>query len=246
MRGCLVRAVNRLLRPLGAKVVSSSADASSAPFDMRSAVRRIAGHGLPIRSVIDIGASDGSWSLDAMKIFPDASFLAVEPLQERRAALERLQRRHGNFSYELCAAGEADGARAALSVSDDLDGSTVGGRDGRPRSVPVMTVDTLAEQHGLQGPFLLKFDTHGYELPILAGARATLARTSVIVMEAYNFKVSDHALRFPEMCLHLEQRGFRCSDVAGLLLRGRDRCLWQMDLVFTRSDAGIFSCEEYR
>ena len=246
MKRRIVQAVNLLLAPFGARVVGADNDTSAAPFDMRSAIRRIAGHGLPVRSVIDIGASDGTWSLEAMESFPVASFLAVEPLHERQEALERLRRQHPNFDYELCVAGDTDGAQVTLDVSGDLDGSTVGGRGGSPRSVPAMTVDTLAAKHRLEGPFLLKFDTHGYELPILAGAQETLARTSVIVMEVYNFEITAHALRFPEMCTHLEGLGFRCYDIAGLLLRRYDRSFWQMDLLFTRGEAGIFSHREYR
>jgi FkbM family methyltransferase len=246
MRRRVARAVNFLLAPFGARVVGAAADTSAAPFDMRSAIRRIAGHGLPVRSVIDIGASDGTWSLDAMASFPTASFLAVEPLRERQEALERLRRRHRNFDYALCAAGETDGSQVTLDVAGDLDGSTVGGQGGSPRCVPVTTVDALVAKHRLDGPFLLKFDTHGYELPILAGARETLASTSVIVMEVYNFQITEHALRFPAMCAHLEGLGFRCCDIAGLLLRRYDRSFWQMDLLFARSDAGIFAYTEYR
>lgn len=246
MKQRIVRAANALLAPFGARLVGAYADTVGAPFDMPSAIRRIAGHHLPVRGVVDIGASDGAWSREAMKSFPDASFLAIEPLQERQSALEGLRRRHDNFSYALCVAADRDGAQVTLDVAADLDGSTVGGRGGSSRSVPARTVDSLVREHRLPGPFLLKFDTHGYEAPILAGAAATLANTSVIVMEVYNFTVSDHALRFPEMCQHLEQRGFRCYDAAGFLLRPRDRALWQMDLLFARSDAGIFSSRDYR
>lgn len=246
MRRRIVRGVNALLAPFGAKVVRASHITSSAPFDMRSALRRIAGHDLGIRSVIDIGASDGTWSLDAMKCFPKAAFLAIEPLEERRAALERLRRRQKNFDYALCVAGDTDGAEVSLAVAADLDGSTVGAAGDMQRRVPVRTVDALVAAKGLAGPFLIKFDTHGYELPILAGARETLGKTSIIVMEVYNFEITDHALRFPEMCSHLERLGFRCCDVAGLLLRPRDLALWQMDLVFARGDAAVFSYSHYR
>lgn len=245
MRRRIVRGVNALLAPFGAKVVRASDLASSAPFDMRSALRRIAGH-QGIRSVIDIGASDGTWSLDAMECFPKAAFLAVEPLEERQAALERLRRRRRNFDYALCVAGDADGAEVSLAVAADLDGSTVGAAGDTQRRVPVRTIDALAAAKGLEGPFLIKFDTHGYELPILAGAEETLGKTSIVVMEVYNFKITDHALRFPEMCSHLERLGFRCCDVAGLLLRPRDQALWQMDLVFARGDAEVFSHSHYR
>lgn len=246
MRRRIVRGVNALLAPFGAKVVRTSDSASSAPFDMRSALRRIAGQDRGIRSVIDIGASDGTWSLDAMKSFPKAAFLAVEPLEERQAALERLRRRRKNFDYALCVAGDTDGAEVSLAVAADLDGSTVGAAGDTQRRVPVRTIDALAAAKGLEGPFLIKFDTHGYELPILAGAKETLGKTSIIVMEVYNFKITDHALRFPEMCSHLERLGFRCCDVAGLLLRPSDLALWQMDLVFARGDAEVFSSSHYR
>lgn len=246
MRRRLARAINVLLSPLGARLVRAHADASGPPFDMPSAIRRIAGHALPVRSVIDVGASDGAWSLEAMKFFPVASFLAVEPLQERRGALELLRKKHRAFDYALCVAGAADGAQVTLDVSDDLDGSTVDGRGGRPRSVPVRTVDALVAEKKLEGPFLIKFDTHGYEIPILAGARETLTKTSVIVMEVYNFQITAHALRFPEICSRLEELGFRCYDIAGLLLRPRDRAFWQMDLLFARSDAEVFSSSDYR
>jgi hypothetical protein len=69
----------------------------------------------------------------------------------------------------------------------------------------------------------LKFDTHGYELPILKGARQTLNKTSLIIMEAYNFKISDHALRFHEMCAYMECLGFRCFDIADPMLRDYDK-----------------------
>ena len=181
-----------------------------------------------------------------MRTFPRASFLAIEPLHERRDALETLKQRHDSFDYVLCVAGDKDGERATLEVTDDLDGSTVDGTGGRPRSVPVKTVDSIVLDRALEGPFLLKLDTHGYEIPILTGAERTLARTNVVVMEVYNFKITEHALRFHEMCSHMERLGFRCVDIADPMLRLHDNAFWQMDILFARSESGIFSYSEYR
>ena len=72
---------------------------------MLPAVQRIRDHGLSVNAVIDIGASDGSWSRAVMGYFPNASCLAIEPLRERMAALERLKQKAANFDYELCVAG---------------------------------------------------------------------------------------------------------------------------------------------
>lgn len=246
MRRRIVQAVNWLLTPFGARLVKSNPETLDVTFAMSSAIQRIAEHGIPIRSIIDIGASDGTWSVKTMSTFPRASFLAIEPLHERQDALQRVKQKHDNFDYVLCVAGDKDRGEATLIVSEDLDGSTVDGVGGKPRTVPTRTTDSIVAEKALKGPFLLKLDTHGYEIPILAGAKDTLAKTNVIFMEVYNFNITQHALRFPEMCSHMERLGFRCYDIVGPMLRLHDKAFWQMDILFTRSDSRIFSYKQYK
>ena len=180
-----------------------------------------------------------------MEVFPSAAFVAIEPLKEREAALRTLARKFSNFSFELCAAGETDGDTATLTIAQDLDGSTINGHGGETRRVPVKSIDAIVAKHSLSGPFLLKFDTHGYELSILKGAQRTLKNTSIVIMEVYNFELSQNALRFHEMCAHMEDLGFRCYDMADPMLRARDRALWQMDLFFCRKNEKIFEYPHY-
>lgn len=91
-------------------------------------------------------------------------------------------------------AGDSNDSCATLNVSDDLDGSTVGGSGGQQRIVPQKTIDNSVLEHSLKGPFLLKFDTHGFEIPILEGAAQTLLATNIIIMETYNFKLTEDSL----------------------------------------------------
>jgi FkbM family methyltransferase len=237
-----VKIINSLLKPVGAKLVSSESDC----FEMSPALERVNDHAIDINTVIDIGGSNGIWSRKAFKFFPRATFVAIEPLREREKSLLNLKRRNPNFDYELCVAGEDNGGQITLNIADDLDGSTVNGSGGKPRQVPVKTIDAIVAERNLPGPFLLKFDTHGYEVPILEGAVETLKKTSVIVMEVYNFPITDNALRFPQMCAHLESLGFRCYDIAGLMLREHDKSFWQMDLFFARDAAKMFAYSQYR
>ena len=56
-------------------------DTSSAgvnPFTMEEGLRRCAQRGIPIESVIDIGASNGSWTELCRRFFPDAHYFLVE------------------------------------------------------------------------------------------------------------------------------------------------------------------------
>lgn len=242
MKRTLANLANRLFEPFGFKLVGSKA----VEFTMSSMLARLRARGVSFGTVVDIGASDGKWSLACMKHFPQARYLAIEALEERAAALETVRRTHPTFDYEICIAGAADGGEASITVSDDLDGSTVNaGEGGQQRTCPVRSVDALLGSRSLAGPCLLKFDTHGFELPILAGCSATLANTEAIIMECYNFKLTQDTLRFHEMCAHMETLGFRCADIADPLLRPHDRAFWQIDILFLSVTSPVFGHDAY-
>jgi FkbM family methyltransferase len=243
VRRHILKAANSALRPFNARI---AAIATTDIFDMSSAVQRILEHDMLIKSIIDIGASSGRWSIDAMRTFPRASFVAIEPLYERQGVLERLKQEHDNFDYVLCVAGDRDGGQAMLNVSDDLDGSTVDGSGGESINVPIRTIDAIVCEKNLEGPFLLKFDTHGYEIPILKGAIDTLTKTNIVVMEVYNFNITNNNLRFHEMCSHMERLGFRCYDIANPMLRPYDKAFFQMDILFCRNSSKMFSHTGYK
>lgn len=243
MRKQILKLANSLLKPVGARIVRSS----KSDLNMDSMVQRLAQRKVPIQSVIDIGASDGKWSIDCMKHFPAANYLAVEPLEERKKALEANKRRFSNFDYALCVAGDVDGGEVSLNVTNDLDGSTVEGENsGVSRSCPVRTIDSLVSETNLPGPYLLKFDTHGYELPILSGSPDVLQRTTAIIMEVYNFKLTPGSLRFHEMCAHLEELGYRPADIAEPILRLHDGAFWQVDILFLNIDSDVFKYQHYQ
>jgi FkbM family methyltransferase len=242
----LIKIINRMLWPLGAKVVRRDYEGEAPLYAMSSMLRRLAARGYPVRSIVDIGASDGKWSLMCMQYFPDAMYLAVEPLAERENALQLKKRELPNFDYALCVAGAADGQEVALHVTSDLDGSTVNAASSASvRTCVTRTIDSLVRERNLPGPYLLKFDTHGYEVPILSGATNTLAETAGVILECYNFEIAPTAVRFPGMCSHMEHLGFRVADVADPMLRSRDNVFWQMDMLFLKADEDVFRYSSY-
>jgi FkbM family methyltransferase len=239
MKRALLRVANAVLHPLGVQLYKNG-------MDMESVLRQMSGVAGDVRTVIDIGASNGRWSRSTMRFFPRARFIAIDPLQEREPDLRRLKQRNSRFDYILCVAGEADNGSVELAVSDDLDGSTVGGSLGKKRQVPSYSIDRIVEMKQCEGPFLLKFDTHGFEVPILKGATNTLKNTSHVVMEVYNYRHTEATLLFHEMCALLDEMGFRCFNVADPMQRPLDKSLWQMDLFFARKDNALFRDSSYR
>ncbi len=239
IRRRLKRFADRLLAPAGLKLCRQDD-----VFDLEGLLSRARARGCTPRTVVDVGASNGIWSLRARRHFPEARFVLFEPLEERQAALASLQKRHG-FEIVPAVAGDSTGT-ATLAVDPALDGSGVAepGAAGT-RAVPQTTIDETLARLECTGPYLLKLDTHGYEIPVLAGASATLARTSLLIVESYNFTLTPGCLRFHELCAWLETRGFRPCDLADPMRRPNDGVFWQVDLAFAKSDDPLFTSNRY-
>jgi FkbM family methyltransferase len=213
--------------------------------DLHTVLRR---RRLPVvATVIDVGASDGRWSLEVMRYYPAAQYLLIEAQAATHgAALREFQTKHANVVCELCAAGNRQGQINFLA-NEPLGGQA----SDKPYTennivVPMETVDGLVRKHALKGPFLLKLDTHGFEVPIFEGARETLGQCAMLVVEAYNFTLCPGCLRFYELCPYLEARGLRCIDVFDVLVRPHDHAFWQMDMVFIPSADPLFEYTEFR
>jgi len=239
LKGFARRTANRLLHPLGLHLLRRDRE-----FEMDGLLARAAARETAIRTWIDIGASDGSWSLGARRHFRSANFMLFEPLAERQAALNVLGQRHG-FHHIAAVAGSAPGT-VAFSIDPALDGSGVAGPDATAtRSVPMDTIDRALAARGLAGPYGIKLDTHGYELPVLEGAAHVLTQTNLLIIEAYNFTITPGSLRFHELCAWLETKGFRCCDLADPMRRPGDDALWQMDLAFAPVTSPLFASNRY-
>lgn len=235
----ILRTVNRLIAPTGAQLYRSG-------VDMEYALGWLAARDHGIADILDLGAAQGNWSRMALGLFPNARVVGVDPLEERRPHLERLKREEPRFDYVLAVAGEKDGGTAELAVTEDLDGSSVQGSEGAERTVPVRSVDSIVAEKGLSGPFFLKFDTHGFEAPILRSAEKTLAETRFLIMEAYNFRHTPETLLFHEMIAFMAERGFRVTHLVDVLNRPTDGALWQVDLMFAREDDPVFASNAFR
>jgi len=211
-----------------------------------AALDRIVKRGLTVNTVIDIGASNGMWSEAVLPYFPDARYLLIEAQKTHEKDLQRFTAAHPNMEYVLKAAGE----KAGTIFFDDAEAFSGQAVTQRTREnlieVPVCSIDEEVTARSLPGPYLLKFDVHGFELPILRGAKHTLDNTSLIIMECYNFEIAPESLLFHDMCRHLHELGFRVADISEPLWRPGDRMLWQMDIFFVRADRPEFSNNSYR
>lgn len=233
--------VRKLLKSRGLVIARDPGRAT-----MKSAIQAIAKRQHSFSTVIDVGASDGRWSSLFMEYFPLCEYFLIEAQPFHEKALKLFCDSHPNSTFVLAVAGDVPGV-IYFDASDPFGG--IASHNILPNciQVPVTTVDHEVVSRALKPPYLVKLDTHGFEVPILKGAQSTLINTEVIVMECYNFKTSaPECLLFWEMCAELSRLGFRCIDLVDPLYRPYDDSLWQMDLVFVRDSNSAFLYPVYR
>ncbi len=211
------------------------------PMTIQAALIRCKDRGLKIDTVIDVGASDGRWSKDCMKFFPEVNYLMIEAQEGHRSALENFKNDNPKVDFILAAAGRTEGniyfneadLFGGLASETPLEENCI--------EVPVISLDNEINKRNLKGPYLLKLDTHGFEIPILEGANAIMRNAELIIIETYNFKLTNDSLRYWEMCEYMEKLGFSPIENVDFLLRKQDKAFWQMDTFFIPSTNKAFS-----
>lgn len=148
------------------------------PFKTEPCIRRFC---RPGATVVDVGANIGEWALQmADAVGADGRVLAVEPIPRMADAVAKSALANNMTQVSVVAVALSDAAgQAEFSVEC---GNTGGSRLGRAEgavdtiSVPVQTLDALLEGRGIERVDFIKVDVEGFELEVLRGARATLAR----------------------------------------------------------------------
>jgi FkbM family methyltransferase len=236
--------MNKLLKKIAQRIGIEVYTPKATSLD--SALARTVTRRTHINTVIDIGASNGCWSKRLRKYYPRAFCLLVEANPYHRNALSQFRANHANLDIVLAAAGDTEG-EIYFDGTDPFGGlASHEASDTMNLRVPVTTIDSLCTKHQLQPPYLIKLDTHGFEVPILEGAKEALKQTTLLVVETYNFNIAPTSLRFPQMCQYLESKGFRCIDMCEPLYRDFDKAFWQADLFFAPDSYAGFECNIWK
>jgi FkbM family methyltransferase len=222
--------MNKLFHKLSKKFSFSCSNLEK--ITLEAALKRTLERNVSFNSVIDIGASNGCWSERLRKYYPKAFCLLVEANPYHKLALEKFKSDHSDVEYVLAAAGDTEG-EIYFDGTDPFGGlASHKASEKTNLKVPVTTIDNLCHQYKLQPPYLVKLDTHGFEVPIFEGAQNTLQQASLLVVETYNFNIAPNSLRFPQICQYLEDKGFRCIDMCDPMYRDFDQAFWQVDFFF--------------
>jgi FkbM family methyltransferase len=234
------RLLDRVLARLSYRLIKRKASLA-----LSSALKRVIGRNISIQSVIDVGASDGMWTKIARTFLPSANYLLIEANTIHEPALKEYVTSLADTEYRLVAGGAEDG-RIFFDASDPFGGAASYEKQESYIELPVRSIDSLVDELQLAPPYLLKLDTHGFEVPIFEGATKTLEETNLIIVEVYNFRITQDSLLFNEMCDYLGKKGFRVIDLCDPLFREHDEAFWQADFFFIRADSNEFQHNSYK
>lgn len=215
---------------------------------MYGGIVRLKNLGVPVKTIVDVGAASGSWTMMAKHLWPECSYVLFEPLEERKAELEKLSADNSNIFIVPYAAGKTV-SEAKFYVADDLDGSGVAGEQDNTtaniRIVKQTSIDIEIQRLQLSGPYIIKLDTHGYEVPIIEGCKDILTDVSAFIIECYGFQIAENSLLFWEMCCYMDNLGFRLYNIVDVMNRQKDGSFWQCDAFFIRKENKVFSTSGY-
>jgi FkbM family methyltransferase len=214
------------------------------PLGHAGALERIAAKQLAINTIIDVGAAKGAWTECARRHWPAAHAHLLEAKESWRSDLEKYQKNRGNASFEIAGVTKAPGKIYFPKDVDEYGGAVFSDSAARENleEIDATSIDHEVQRLALAPPFAIKLDTHGTEVDILDGAVETLKNTAFLCIETYSMIGQK---RFPELIMDLQERGFRCADVAEPLFRPTDKLLWQIDFYFLRAGHPAFKDFRY-
>ena len=151
--------------------------------------------GVRYSTVIDVGCADGHFYVyhSGLGLFPGSTVLNIDPNPIYENSLKSIKDVMGGH-YAIAAASDSEGEIeltmsahpywSSLRPGDDPYWERINHMDQGTTKVKAVTLDGLAAQLGLSGPYLIKLDAQGAEVQVLRGGRDLLAQTSVVVCEA--------------------------------------------------------------
>lgn len=200
--------------------------------------------------VLDVGANVGQYGDLVLETGFAGNLISFEAIPEVHARLSAHARaRNRKWVVAPCAAlgskaGETVINIAGNSVSSSLLPMRSEHVEAAPESAYVRTevvrmerLDELARK--LLNPnqrLMIKIDTQGYELEVLAGATGLLPQTMALQLELSLVPLYEGAPAFVDAVHYMESRGFELFSVAPGFKDRRSGRLLQMDGVFLRRE----------
>ncbi len=196
-----------------------------------------------IKTVIDVGANIGQFAIDVRKLYHDADIYSFEPLPEPYSELLVNTKSFSKFNPYNFALGDYEGTTKMYSNEFSQSSSMLEMADSHKQAFPhtknacsitvnIQTLDATVSELQLDADILLKIDVQGSEKQVLDGAKDTLNKVKIIIIETSYISLYKDQSLFGDIHNYLAELGFRFHGNLGQLLHPTDGSILQGDSVF--------------
>ena len=208
--------------------------------DLVSSLLNMAERGFDAKHIVDVGANHGKWSRKAAWVYPQATFTLIEPQQEMKPFLDRFCEEHPRAEWINAGAADQMGEQL-LTVHPDTVSTTftMSERSAKAsgfecRSVPVVTLDHVAQNVIHAIPDIVKIDAEGFECKILRGAQSLVGKTEVFLLEVPFVEPPENWNSFAEIIAFMAERQYVPYDFTSFQKRPYDGALGLCEIAFAR------------
>lgn len=215
--------------------------------DMFFSLERLKALDFKPQQIIDVGAYEGEWTKKCMHIFPDASYIMFEAMQQKQPKLQQLSKVNSNVAFEIALLAEADDKElffTELETASSVLEEVVNKQNRKKRKSK--SLNSALKHKGVSKVDLIKLDVQGYEVEVLKGFTDYLSTTDVIISEVSLLDIHKEVPLIRDVINFMYDYNFVVYDICSVSTRRPlDNALWQTDLLFVKESSDFRSDKRY-
>jgi len=170
-----------------------------------------------IKTIFDVGANMGQFSIAAGHLYPQADIFSFEPDPDTFSIFKKNIKRCKNINAYNYAFGNEDGTigfnknsyhHSSSFLNLHKENTDFPGGNITTIKVNIFRLDTKVVDFAIQKPALLKLDVQGFELQVLKGGVSSLSQFKYILLEASLDTLYENQPDFSQINNFLEINGF--------------------------------------
>jgi FkbM family methyltransferase len=161
-------------------------------------------------TIVDAGANIGQTALKFSKYFPTAIIHSFEPVSATYSQLEVATQNHSKIKIYKKALGVKP-SELEIALFDECQTNSLKLKSTRKELIQVTTLDLFGKENNITHIDLLKSDTEGFELEVLAGAENFLKDQAIdfIYIEVCLVKSDPTKVFYQDITNYLENRQYK-------------------------------------
>jgi FkbM family methyltransferase len=195
-------------------------------------------------NVVDIGAYEGTWTIDFLEVFPSSRILMVEAQKTKSVYLDKVKHKFPSVEYAIALLSSEDGKEKYFyenETASHVMESNVFHKNLSVRIVKTRTLDSLLLETQFPYPELLKLDVQGHEIEVLKGASKAIEAAEICLLEVSLLDLGDNNPLLLDVINFMDTKHFQAYDISQFIRRPLDKALYQLDMFFVKKNSYLIA-----